>query len=502
MTEIDLRPYQERDIKSISLCYAKGLKSVLYCLPTGGGKSVIFAHIAKKLSLKGKKVLILTDRLELIDGSANALIRERIHPYIINAKSKRLNTSHSVYVAMSQTLKRRLLNPDYAAWIKANFDFIIIDECHKEEFNYFFVNEIFGKALELGVTATPRRRGKSRQLAADYKILINGEPIDKLIADGWLCKPNYIEPDLDIEWGEMRTSQINGELDYRIEDVAKVMDNKTIYTGMIDILKAQCNGDVTIVFCSSSATTIQTCIELNNAGIPAMYLISEPDEEKGKALHAKYKNIFSGERKSLIRRWKHGEFKVMVNNGILTTGFDYPAIQTVVLNRRTMSENLMLQMCGRGSRPIKNIKDTFKVVDMADNFKRMGYWHQKRQYSLRHTVKRKGGQPPMKDCPKCRQDCYASQKRCDNINPNTYKECGYVFPVTEKKEVKVAFKVTTYADLKWNELTPEIKRNMSFTELENYRESYGLPEGWVRFVARETGRLEQYKQLKTLSANA
>jgi type I site-specific restriction endonuclease len=192
----------------------------------------------------------------------------------------------------------------------------------------------------------------------------------------------------------------------------------------------------------------------------------------------------------------------MVNNGILTTVFDFPAIVNVFLNRRTMNKNLLDQMCGRGSRPIRGFKDSFNLFDLADNFKRLGYWHDKQHYSLRHTVKRKGGAPPMKDCPKCRQECFASQKKCDNINPETYKECNYVFPVTEKKEVKVAFKVTTYADLKWNELTPEIKRNMSLSELENYRSDNQLPEGWVRFVARETGRLEQYKQLKSLPANA
>jgi superfamily II DNA or RNA helicase len=502
MTEVALFPHQEADVKSISLCFSKGTRAVLYQGATGIGKTVIFAHIAKKLSLKGKRVLILTDRLELIDGSAGALVRERIHPYIINAKSKRLNPSHSVYVAMSQTLKRRIVNPDYAYWVKTNFDFVIIDECHKEEFNFFFVNKCFGNAMILGVTATPRRRGKSRQLAMDYQVMINGQPIDKLIAGGWLCKPNYIEPDLDVEWGEMRTSQINGELDYRIEDVAKVMDSKTIYTGMIETMKAQCNGDVTIVFCSSSATTIKSCIELNEAGIPARYLISDPEEEEGKELHAKYKHIYSGERKALIRMWKQGAFKVMVNNGILTTGFDYPGIQTVVLNRRTMSENLMLQMCGRGSRIVKGAKSTFNIIDMADNFKRMKYWHTRRRYSLRHSMKKKGGEAPIKTCPKCHLDCYASQKRCDNIHPESFKECGYVFPTTEKKEVKVAFKVTTYADLKWNELTPEIKRNMSFDELEKYRRDNELPEGWVRFVARETGRLEQYKHLKSQPANA
>ena len=108
----------------------------------------------------------------------------------------------------------------------------------------------------------------------------------------------------------------------------------------------------------------------------------------------------------------------------------------------------------------------------------------------------------MKLCPKCLQDCYASQKECGNVNRETFRKCTYVFPIQQKKEVQVTFKVTKYNDLEWNDLTLEMKKKMSFEELEIYRQDKKYPQGWVRFVARETGRLEQYEQLKTHSANA
>lgn len=504
MTKVEERDYQLRDIKEISHWFSGNVKSVLYCLPTGGGKTVVIAGISSRIIKRNKKVLIVTDREELLDGSAEALVRRKIHPFMINRKSKRLNISHHVYVAMSQTLKRRCKVPDYAQWLRSTFDYVFIDECHKEEFNFFFEQNLFGNANIIGLTATPKRRGKSRQLYADYEVLIQNETTNSLIQKGWLCRPNYIVPELEtpIEWGEMKTQVVKGEIDYKTSEVARVMDNKTIYTGMINVMKTETKDTVTLVFCANSAKTIKTCIELNEAGIPAKYLISEPDEAEGKELHAKYKSIYSGERKKLLASWKRGDFKVMVNNGILTTGFDYPAIKTIVLNRRTMSENLMLQMIGRGSRPIPHVKTEFNIVDMADNLNRMGRWHEDRTYSLHHKLSEKRGQPPMKLCPKCLQDCFASQKECSNVNRETFRKCTYVFPVQQKKEVQVTFKVTKYNDLEWNDLTLEMKQKMSFEELEIYRQDKKYPQGWVRFVARETGRLEQYEQLKTHSANA
>lgn len=487
------RGYQTEIREKLHRFYQGGGKSAIVQMATGAGKTFTFAMFIKDVIEQGAKVLILTDREELHDGSAQALVDLRIHPFMIDARSKKLNISHSVYVAMSQTLKRRIRNPDYLFWIQNTFDYIVIDECHKEEFNTFFEQKAFGNAKILGVSATPRRTGKSRQLAKDYQIIINGPTIEKLIDAKWLSVPFYIEADLDIHSEGFRTTKINGEMDFLEEDVARAMDVSKVYDGLVKIMKNDVPNMVTIIFCPNSENTIKTCLELNEAGIPAKYFISDTKVEKAKILHDKYKLIHSGNRTQIKKDWKAGKFKVLVNNSIFTTGFDYPEIEVVVLNRSTMSLNLFLQMCGRGSRVIPNVKESFTIVDMADNISRLKPWHIHRDYSLKHVEGTKGA-PPLKKCPKCKQECYASAKKCDNILPDTFERCNFTFPTTDKKTIEVGFKVTAYNDLTWRDLTIEMKKQMTMQELEDFRQRNKMPKGWTRYVAIETNRMNEFEQ--------
>jgi hypothetical protein len=147
---------------------------------------------------------------------------------------------------------------------------------------------------------------------------------------------------------------------------------------------------------------------------------------------------------------------------------------------------------------IPNVKDSFIIVDMADNIKRLGRWHENREYSLKHFEGTKGA-PPLKKCPKCKQDCYASAKICDNILPTTYERCNFTFPVKDKKTIEVGFKVTAYKDLTWRDLTKEMKQKMTFEQLEDFRSLNKIPKGWLRYVAMETNRMDEYHSfVKTL----
>ena len=492
------REYQIKAKAELHRFYKSGGRSCILESATGTGKTFMAAMFIKDLITMGKKVLILTDREELHDGSAQALVDLRIHPFLIDRRSKRLNISHSVYVAMCETLKRRIKGLDYLNWVRNTFDYIIIDECHKQSFNEFFEIEAFGNANILGLTATPKRTGKSRQLAMDYQAIIRTPKISEHIDAGNLARPIYVDPDLGVTSQGIKVSKINGEEDFNPQDADRAMDVHKVYEGLVNIMHNECKNLVTIIFCASSAGVIKTCKELNDAGIVAKYYISKPTEKIGAELHAIYGSMYSGERNRLKSDWKAGKFKVLVNLGVFTTGFDYPGIEAVIINRMTMSLALFLQMCGRGSRVIPNVKDSFIIVDMADNIERLGRWHEDREYSLKHFEGAKGA-PPLKKCPKCRQECYASAKICDNILPTTYERCNFTFPVKDKKTIEVGFKVTAYKDLTWRDLTKEMKQKMTFEQLEDFRSLNKIPKGWLRYVAMETNRMDEYHSfVKTL----
>ena len=486
-----LYDYQEKGVKEIQDNFRLGYRTGIYCLPTGGGKTAVMGKIAELAVAKNSRVLIITDRQELLDGSAKALTAFKVYPHLITAKTKSLNPSHYAYVAMSQTLKRRIQDSAYFNWVSTAFDIIMIDECHKEEFNVFFEKQVFGGARVIGFTATPRRTGKSRQLAQDYGFIVFGPSVQELISMGRLAMPNYITPNLDLDWSNIRTSRISGEEDYREEDVARVMDSDYVYSNVVESYQKHTPNTMAIVFCPDAKTTIKTCKKFNDAGITAKYLISDPKEAVGAALHQEYKSKYTYERKRLLRDYSEGKFLVMVNNGILTTGYDNPKIRTVIIEKRTQSDNLLQQIIGRGSRVIKGEKDEFNIIDMADNFERLDKWHHPRVYSLHHK-KNPPSKPPLKTCPSCGWKCFASTKICDNIVRETGLRCNFVFPTKEKVYVDVEMKVTSYRQLKYNEIK-QLCKTSSFDEIEKMKSERGYLESWVYMIARDLGRLEEYE---------
>jgi DNA repair protein RadD len=147
----------------------------------------------------------------------------------------------------------------------------------------------------------------------------------------------------------------------------------------------------------------------------------------------------------VIEQWRRGEFDVLVNASIFTTGFDEPSIGCVILARATMSENLYLQMIGRGSRIFKD-KTDFTLLDFGENVQRHGEYNQARIYSLVHSVRLTKGAPVIKECPQCNSYLIGSSRTCNF--------CGYNFPLSKKEIVEV-------------ELAPYISLNIGNIDVTN-----------------------------------
>lgn len=510
MTIPVLYDFQEELEYKTQKAMSDGHRHIMVQSPTGSGKTVMFAKNVYNADKKGKRCLIITDRIELLTGSDDTLVKFEIDAVRILAGQKYPPKEYTHCVAMSQTLRLRI---KHDAWNKFfnSFDLVIIDEAHVQEFNIYFIESAFSNnPFILAYTATPRRSRKQRQLADDYTHLIEGPQIPDLIRRGFLVPDKYYAP----KHFDTTGLGINSFGDFKDANLFKKFEETISYDSVVNNWKQLAENTITIVFCVNIKHTMKTCKAFNDAGIKSRFIVSglskpklDPncsDEQfviykEKKATYDQYclyMALYSGDRSTIINDWKQRKFDVLINTGIYTKGFDYKAIQTVVIYRSTMSESLWLQMIGRGSRTYQG-KDHFKILDFGSNAERLGMYNQERKFSLHHSTSESSGVAPVKECGiiggKIKEDknknkgcgclILASKKICNY--------CGYVFE-HEIVEIDVDLVHIEYVDdSKFNDNT--------FAKFERYAEDRGYKFGWViNRVIAEGGEemLTQYAKYK------
>lgn len=428
----------------------------------GAGKTVMFSYMVSEHLKRGGKALIVTDRIELMKQSDGAFAKIGLNPELIQAgKSPWLDSP--LHVAMVETLYRRAAK--YAAFLMSR-TMIIFDECHKSAFDKLFPY-LSSDTVVIGATATPLRQGGQAGLDSFYQDLV--QPIDTpdLIAQGFLADAITYGVDMDLSAITKRGG------DYDLTQLGSAMTDQKVYDGVIENYQRICPGTKALLFAPDIASSKRVVSELNAAGIPAMHLDCYMTTE---------------ERARILHWFKTSPGVILSNVGILTTGFDCPDIQTVILYRATTSLPLFLQMCGRGSRPHY---PHFYLLDFGNNIKTHGHWQMPRTWSLAKK-KRKGGigVAPVKECPKCGALVPATSRVCNT--PVLGIPCGHIFQMTEKEEEER--EVATLRELPFDLLRDRI-RKADFKELEMIKEARGYKQGWVwRLIADE--ELEEYANFK------
>lgn len=493
---IQLRPYQQDAVDEILSAFQKGSKHVLLCAPTGSGKTVMFSHIAYNAALKNKKVLILTDREELLMQSGSSIQRTGINPYYIQAGCKYVNNKYNVFIAMSQTLRNRVKLKYWIDFINS-VDLVIIDEAHKQEFNYIFESGLIDNKFVIGFTATPRRSGKQRQLALDYNVIIDTVSVRELVDMGYLVMDDYFGCDAPDMTGVGIDSKSG---DFKEGAMFEKFNNAKLYGGVVRNFEKICKDTQTIVFCVNIEHSIKTAIEFKEAGFNVRFVTSEPSFPKLKdnpqpcditrynermRVYELYHSVYlelSGDRSELFSRFAKREFQILVNAGIATTGYDCPAIETVIVNRATMSTTLWLQMLGRGSR-INESKTHFNILDFGGNAERLGHYTDVRLWALWHDEGGNGeGLPPIKECEQCKRPILAAYKICPF--------CGFKYPDKTIKEIDLS---SVFFDLekKVFEKVQPIS-TMSDDELHEYARRKGHKQAWLWRQLHHRGTLKDF----------
>ncbi len=326
MAEIQaLRPYQQQARDKIHSEWETGHTRTLLVLPTGTGKTIVFASIAADQVRAGDRVLILAHRGELLEQAADKLQRSTgLGSAVEKAESTCLDSWFRVVVGSVQTLQRtaRLerFPHDY-------FGTIIIDEAHHAITDgYRRILDYFDHAKVLGVTATPDR-GDMRNLGEVFDSLAFEYKLTDAIKEGYLCRimAQTIPLKLDI------TSVTMSGGDYAVGDLGTALDP---YLEQIAAEMAQrCTDRKTVVFLPLIKTSQKFRDLLNAHGF-----------------HAAEVNGQSDDRKEVLADFDAGRYNVLCNSMLLTEGWDCPSVDCVVVLRPTKVRSLYSQMVGRGTR--------------------------------------------------------------------------------------------------------------------------------------------------------
>ncbi|GMN05239.1 DEAD/DEAH box helicase family protein [Croceitalea sp. MTPC5] len=349
----NLYDYQLEDLTTIfkQLDELPKGSNLLYQLPTGGGKTVVFSEITRRyIEQTQKKVVVLTHRIELSRQTSKMLNGFGVSNKIISSDVKELDDQdeYTCFVAMVETLNNRLQEDKVKI---NNIGLVIIDEAHYNSFRKLF--KYFEAATILGVTATPLSSNIKLPMKDHYKKLIVGKSIKSLIEKNFLARANLYNYDVSL-----KSLKLGIHGDYTVKSSDEFYSNQSMLGKLMSAYEEVAKGTKTLIF---------------NNGINTSHYVYETFKKAGyNVRHLDNRNSIS-ERKEILDWFSKTPDAILSSVSILTTGFDEPSVKSIILNRATRSLTLYFQMIGRGSRVLPD-KSEFNVIDLGNNIARFGPW--------------------------------------------------------------------------------------------------------------------------------
>ena len=357
-----LRDYQQQASDKAVAFFNDKLKktNAIMVLPTGSGKSLIIADIANRLD---GHTLVFQPSKEILEQNFKKLCSYGVLDCSIYSASFNSKEISRITFATIGSVKG---HPE----LFAHFKNVIIDECHlvnpKEGMYKDFLSIL--KCKVLGLTATPYRLSSSQDFGSMLKFITRTRPaifkeviyhvqVSTLLDMGFLSKLNYY-PMNPMGWNELNLKVNTTGADYTDKSVQREYERIDFYSYLVHIVHRLMNPiqggkrKGILVF-----THFLKEAERLTWSIPGCVIVSGETPKK--------------EREQILEAFKSGEIPVVANVGVLTTGFDYPELDTVVMARPTMSLAMWYQIVGRAIRPHPS-KECGWIVDLCGNIKRFG----------------------------------------------------------------------------------------------------------------------------------
>jgi DNA repair protein RadD len=443
---ITLRPYQHQAVAEIREQFRQRHRSVLFVLPTGGGKTVLFSHITRETAARGNRVCVLVHRAELLrQASASLQALDVSHGLI--AANRSMDLSQPVQVASVQTLARRLHRIP-----REFFQLLVVDEAHHSNAGTWAkVLDHCHRARVLGVTATPVRCD-GRGLGEWYGAMVLGPSPAELTDAGFLAPARVLAPPGPSLQGLRKRMG-----DFDMKQASEMLSAGQAMGSPLAHYRQHLDGRTAIAFCCSVAHAEAVAELFNNHGIAAASIDGTMD---------------SATREQLLADLGTGRLKVLTSCSLIGEGVDVPSVAGCILLRPTQSVSLHLQMIGRCLRPQDG--KTAVILDHVGNTQRLGHHLEEREWTLEGTPKKdREKAPSVKVCPAC-FSCMASAK---SICP----DCGHQF-VPERRELEHV--EGELVEVQRREAKREQATATTLEQLIDVGKHRGMknPRGWARHV--------------------
>lgn len=405
-----LRLYQKEAVSATWKYWRENSTGVpLLVCPTGAGKSLIISEICRKVldARSHYRIIIVSHRKEIIGQNAQEIWELTGRPVGIFSAGLGQRTVRNITCANIQSIYKRTF--------EANL--VIVDECHllsgKE-------NSMYGKFIEkiqrdnprvkfLGLTATPFRVDQGALVGDNsfFTDIVYDIDVRRLIDENFLTPVTSRPSKAKIDLSGIRTSgyEYNQE-DLEAKFSPMVAEHVLEMRPHIELRKH------TLLFCSGVSHAISVSDALNHVGISADYVTGD---------------MLPMERDRKLNDFKSGRIKCLVNCEILTTGFNFPALDCIVFLRATKSTSLYIQIVGRGMRTSPG-KHNCLVLDFGRNIERHGPIDCIQIKRKAKNGKIQVGIAPIKECPSCGV--------ITSIRTLTCVECGFEFPISSTQEPK------------------------------------------------------------------
>ena len=341
---MELRPYQQEAREAIFEQWDSGVKKTLLVLPTGCGKTIVFAKVTEDCVRRGDRVLILAHRGELLEQASDKIRKSTgLGCAMEKAEESCKDSWFRIVVGSVQTMMREKRLSQFTA---DYFNTIIIDEAHHcISDSYQRVLRHFQDAHVLGVTATPDR-GDMRNLGSYFETLAYEYTLPKAIKEGYLTPIKALTIPLKIDMSGVAVQAG----DFKASDISTALD--PYLKGIAEEMQKYCKDKKTVVFLPLVKTSQKVRDLLNEYGFCAAEV-----------------NGDSQDRAEILKDFEEGKYNVLCNSMLLTEGWDCPSVDCVVVLRPTKVRSLYCQMVGRGTR-LSPGKDHLLLLDFL--------WHTER----------------------------------------------------------------------------------------------------------------------------
>jgi DNA repair protein RadD len=362
---VRLRAYQERAIQELRAKYTVGKRAVCLVLPTGAGKTVVASEVIRSSIAKQKRVLFLVHRQELLSQSVSKLESAGVTDLrIIQAGADLGNPRAMVAVASIPTLTRWTARQPEA-------DLVIVDECHHVVAKTWKrLADHYSSSLLLGLTATPQR--------ADGKPI--GDVFDSIVVGATVAELTSL--------GHLVPCRVFAPLD--------TLEAKHLALSPLDAYRKHADGTLAVIFCVTVEHATRVAEEMTGAGVPTAVVHGEMTKQT---------------RSKTLADLDAGRIRCVASIGVLTEGWDSPAVATCILARKPQHAGLYLQMVGRVLRPHPS-KRHATLIDLCGSVHDHGPPDLHREFTLDGKGISKPDRDAIRQCASCGAVFKAGPAQC------------------------------------------------------------------------------------------